>query len=309
MRTITRFSSPCSSAGASPPPEPSSAFIFGELVVHLGAARELATAGGRCRPGPRRAGVRSSNAPACSSSSTADARARIVSVLSSARCIARPRSAISSPTPLAASEIRTWASAAEYCALMTSFLVRNCSIFCAQLLLVRRSAAPAGASSSLTCWSSDCSSVCASVLRSSAVRARSSRPWASAWRACVSSLTTCCSSFCGLHLKALLRRDDVGDALLDVLKQLDLLLVAVVERLARVLGPVEHLRDLRLDDGGHASGKPWHVASSSWTRVEFGPRVVYRAAWSRARRQHRARSSAAGWGSPTRTTRATSTAA
>ena len=52
-----------------------------------------------------------------------------------------------------------------------------------------------------------------------------------------------------LHLKALLRRDDVGDALLDVLKQLDLLLVAVVERLGRILGPVEHLRDLGLDDG------------------------------------------------------------
>ena len=52
-----------------------------------------------------------------------------------ARCIARPTSAISSPTPVAASEIRTWASAAEYCALMTSFLVRKASIFGAQLLL------------------------------------------------------------------------------------------------------------------------------------------------------------------------------
>jgi len=38
-------------------------------------------------------------------------------------------SAICSPTPVAASEIRTWASAAEYCALMTSFLVRKASIF------------------------------------------------------------------------------------------------------------------------------------------------------------------------------------
>ena len=50
------------------------------------------------------------------------------SVLSSARCIASPTSAISSPTPVAASEILTWASAAEYCALTTSFLERNCSI-------------------------------------------------------------------------------------------------------------------------------------------------------------------------------------
>ena len=78
---------------------------------------------------PEPSAVMSSNAPAASSSSTADARARMFSVLSSARCIASPRSAISSPTPFAASEIRTCASAAEYWALMTSFLVRNCSIF------------------------------------------------------------------------------------------------------------------------------------------------------------------------------------
>src|SRR4051794_12019349 len=67
----------------------------------------------------------SSNAPEASSSSMALARARMFSVLSTARCIAIPTSAISSPTPDAASEIRTEASAAEYCALMTSFLVRN----------------------------------------------------------------------------------------------------------------------------------------------------------------------------------------
>jgi hypothetical protein len=37
----------------------------------------------------------------------------------------------------------------------------------------------------------------------------------------------------GLHLQALLRRDDVGDALLDVLQRLELALIAVVERLGR----------------------------------------------------------------------------
>jgi hypothetical protein len=42
-------------------------------------------------------------------------------------------------------------------------------------------------------------------------------------------------------LQALLRRDDVGDPLLDVLEQLDLLLVAVLERLAGILGTVEEL--------------------------------------------------------------------
>src|SRR6476661_1878619 len=65
----------------------------------------------------------SSKAPAFSSSSTAPARARMFSTLSSARCIASPRSAISSPPPVAASEIRTCASEAEYCALMSSFFV------------------------------------------------------------------------------------------------------------------------------------------------------------------------------------------
>src|SRR3954469_14056589 len=137
----------------------------------------------------------SSNAPDASSSSMALARARMFSVLSTARCMARPTSAISSPTPVAASEILTCASAAEYWALMTSFLVRNCSSL--ERSFCSLSISPCCCvSSSATCWSSVCSSVCANCLRSSAVRARSSRPAASAWRAWVSSLTTCCSSFC-----------------------------------------------------------------------------------------------------------------
>src|SRR4051794_25372053 len=137
----------------------------------------------------------SSNAPEASSSSIAFARARMFSVLSTARCIAIPTSAISSPTPDAASEILTEASAAEYCALMTSFLVRNWSIFDRSFCSLSTSDC-CWASSSWTCVSSDCSSVWANCLRSRATRARSSRFWASAWRACVSSLTTCCSSFC-----------------------------------------------------------------------------------------------------------------
>src|ERR671915_423500 len=122
------FSFPCSSAGESPPPLPSSAFIFASSsstcapLVSSFSWRSMSSS-----PGP--SWVMSSKVPAASSSSTAPARARICSVLSSARCIASPRSAISSPTPEAASPIRTCASAAEYCALMTSFLVRNCSIF------------------------------------------------------------------------------------------------------------------------------------------------------------------------------------
>ena len=51
-----------------------------------------------------------------------------------------------------------------------------------------------------------------------------------------------------LQLDPLLRGDDVGDAALHVLELLEHLLVRVVERLGRVLGPVEELRVLRLDD-------------------------------------------------------------
>ena len=72
----------------------------------------------------------------------------------------------------------------------------------------------------------------------------------------------------GLHLQALLRGDDVRDALLDVLQRFQLLLIAVVERLARVFRPVEQPRDLGLDDGGHASAHTGHADSSIAGRVQ-----------------------------------------
>ena len=59
------------------------------------------------------------------------------------------------------------------------------------------------------------------------------------------------------QLQPLLGGDDVGDAPLDVLEELQLALVRVVERLARVLGAVEQLRELRLDHhrgSGHQAG-------------------------------------------------------
>src|SRR5206468_4192943 len=64
-----------------------------------------------------------------------------------------------------------------------------------------------------------------------------------------------------LHLEALLGGDDLGDALLDVLQQLELLVVAVVQRLAGILRAVEQLGDLRLDDGGEPSTDAGHLAS------------------------------------------------
>src|SRR3954452_3953477 len=179
--------------GAALSPEPSSAFILASSSST--SLDELSCASWRSMsswPGP--SAVRSSNVPAASSSDTASARARICSVLSCARCMARPTSAICSPTPVAASEIRTWASAAEYWALMTSFLVRKASIFWRSFCSESVSFC-CWPSSSATCWSSPCSSVWATFLRSSAVRASSSLPAASAWRACVSSFTTDCSSF------------------------------------------------------------------------------------------------------------------
>ena len=51
-----------------------------------------------------------------------------------------------------------------------------------------------------------------------------------------------------VKLEPLLRGDDVGDAALHVLEQLELLLVRVIGRLRRILGAVEQLRELRLDD-------------------------------------------------------------
>src|SRR5215207_3354736 len=184
--------SPCSSAGASPPPDPSSAFIF-ESSSSTWAPAPSCASSRSMSSWPWPSWVRSSNVPAASSSSTAEARAFICSVLSSARWIARPRSAICSPTPFAASEIFTCASAAEYCALMTSFFVRKVSIFTRSFFSLSVSCC-CWRSSSCTCESSDWSSVWATVLRSSAARARSSRPCERAWRACVSSFTTCCSS-------------------------------------------------------------------------------------------------------------------
>ncbi len=51
-----------------------------------------------------------------------------------------------------------------------------------------------------------------------------------------------------LHLQPLLRRRHVGNATLDVLELAELLLVGIVERLARVLSAIERLRELGFED-------------------------------------------------------------
>ena len=56
----------------------------------------------------------------------------------------------------------------------------------------------------------------------------------------------------GLELKSLARGGDVGHAAADLLQQLELLGVAVVERLARVFGAVKDLVGLGVEDERHA---------------------------------------------------------
>src|SRR5215216_7244980 len=67
-----------------------------------------------------------------------------------------------------------------------------------------------------------------------------------------------------LHFEPLLRGRDVGDAALHVLELPQLLLVRVVERLGRVFGAVEQLRELRLHDRRRAPHQAWHPSSWVW---------------------------------------------
>ena len=66
-------------------------------------------------------------------------------------------------------------------------------------------------------------------------------PAASACRPCASSLSDCCCSCCICSSSRLRRGRHVGDSAAYLLQHLELLLVGVVEGLARVLGPVERL--------------------------------------------------------------------
>ena len=171
---------------------------------------------------------------------------------------------------------------------MTSFLVRKASIFVRSFCSDSVSFS-CWASSSATCWSSDCSSVWATFLRSSATRARSSLPADERLAGLRVELDDGLLELLGLHLQALLRRDDVRDALLDVLQRLQLLLVAVVERLGRVFRAVEQPRDLGLDDGGHASAHAGHAYSSIAGRVQVSSSVVPRGSAYRRRFAQRPR--------------------
>ena len=170
-----------------------------------------------------------------------------------------PTSAISSPTPWAASGIWTWASAAEYWALMTSFFVRRprpgaLLLVLGQLVLLRLE---------LLDLVEDCSSPWITVLRSSAARKILAALGQGLTRLRV-ELHELLLVLLRLHLQALLGGHHVGDPLLHVLQQLDLLLVAVVQRLTRVLGPVQQLRDLRLMTVDMRPANPGIPSPSKW---------------------------------------------
>ena len=176
-----------------------------------------------------------------------------------------------SPIPVAASPIFTCASAAEYCALITSFCVRNASIFACSVC---------SPSTSFCCWASSCwpccmiasSCACTAALRVSASRARSSRFACSACARLAVELLDLLLHRRVLQLEPLLRGRHVGDAALHVLELAELLLVGVVERLVRVLGAVERLRELRLDDRGGASHQAGHEQTLLSSLIRRGKR-------------------------------------
>ncbi len=156
------------------------------------------------------------------------------------------------------------ASAAEYCALMTSFLVRNWPRSWAKLLLRSRSSVCCWASSSGTWVSRPCSSAWANCLRSSATRARSSRfcdKRLARLRVQLDDLTArasaagSCRRFLAVTTSAM--------PFLTFCSELQLLLVAVLQRLSRVLGRGRGASaDLAFDDRGEtAAYRPANRAS------------------------------------------------
>ena len=86
------------------------------------------------------------------------------------------------------------------------------------------------------------------ALRVSASRARSSRPCAERLLRLVVQLVRLLLQLLHLQLEPLAAGRHVGDAAAYLLQQLQLLLVAVVEGLARVLGAVERLVGLGAED-------------------------------------------------------------
>ena len=133
---------------------------------------------------------------------------------------------------------------------MVSFFVRKAST----LACSRWEARVSFSSSPWSVWCCVSRSVtccCSAARRDSASRARSSRPSASALRPWSSSLEDWPWQLAELQLQALAGRGHVGDAAAHLLQQLQLLLVRVVEGLARVLGPVQGLVGLRAEDHPH----------------------------------------------------------
>ncbi|CAD7767323.1 MAG: hypothetical protein DNFNHJIP_00731 [Candidatus Argoarchaeum ethanivorans] len=108
--------------------------------------------------------------------------------------MASPTSVISSPMPLTDSVILTCASAAEYCALIVSFLLRKASTLAESLFSVATSFS-CSCSIPTICWVSCSNCACSCALSVSAVRARSSLPASRAAFACEVCLSIFACSF------------------------------------------------------------------------------------------------------------------
>ena len=152
----------------------------------------------------------------------------------------------------------TCASAAEYCALITSFCVRNDSIRAESVFSPSTSFCCCASSCCPCCMIEPCSCPCDRRL----ARERLAREILAVRLQRLARLAVELVDLLlhrgVLQLEPLLRGRDVGDAALDVLELPQLLLVGVVERLGRVLGPVQQPRELRLQDRHRPSHQARH---------------------------------------------------
>ena len=210
----------------------------------------------------------SSRAPEAISSSRAPARARMVSILSSARSTAMPTSAMSSEMPVRDSPILVWASAAVYWALIVSFWVRKASTlavsFCSvgdQLVLL--------ALELLALDVEVLQLLLRPALRSRATAGQVLAALLQRRPGLVVELLDALLDLGRLEVEPLPAGGDVRHSATHFLQHFELLLVGVVERLARILGPVQHLAGLRLDDRREPAHEAHRSGSllPSWTEV------------------------------------------
>ena len=164
---------------------------------------------------------------------------------------------------MVASDICTWACAAEYWALTTSFWVRNASSLAWSF-----------------CWLSvscsyrrvDRADLVLDGLLALQRRAREILITRAQRLARLPvELDDLLAQAVLLVLQPLARGRHLGNPVLDVRHQLELLLIAVVQRLRRILGAIHRRRGLRLHQGAQPSPKSGHRISSRPAPSDTGP--------------------------------------